>query len=598
MSAVVSRDAKLLAWFARRGFAAAVFIALLLGLTTTLCGFFIDDYVHMLSIDGKVPMTTRFDLFCFASGEPGAVQANMGHIPYPWWTDLDIKLHFMRPLSSATMVLDHLLFRNEPLGYHLHSVLWYLLLVVAACGVLRRALPPHLAGIAMVLFALSFGHVFATVWWSNRNALIAAAPALFGLWAHLRWREDRWRPGLPLSLVGYAIGLAGGELALTVFGYLGAYELSGRRGPLAGRIMALVPGAALAIAYLLLYKLGDFGTNGSGVYIDPLESPAQFLAHAPERLVQLIGTFFFLIPVEVPAAIEAAYWPIVLLCVGATAFVGLLLMRAWPTVNDDTHRGLAWLAIGALFSCAPILSTFASARLLVVASLGGVAVLAMLLLHLRETAERGPLRLVFWGLLALHTVVSAVAWPAIALGLRRIDAVMMDSIARVDIDNTKAAEQVFVVPVAPDPMTALYTVIVREYHGHPRAQGWHVLSMAQCDHQVTRTSPDAIEVELLGGEVLDELFEQLMRDPEDRFTVGEEIQHPGFSVKILALGKRGPTRMRFTFEGNLDQPPYVFLGWQVDRLVQTAPPAVGESVFVPFSRGMLERDQLLFKKLN
>lgn len=588
MSEAVSRDSACLAWMARRGFVASIGIAAILGCITGLLGFFIDDYVHILSLDGKVPMTSTYDLFCFATGEPGAVAKNIGYIPYPWWTDLDIKLHFFRPLSSATMAVDRALFGSAPLGYHLHSALWYILLVVAAGGVLRRALPPHLAGIAMLLFALSFSHVLATTWWSNRNALIAAAPALLGLWAHLRWREDGWLPGLPLSLLGYAIGLCGGELALTVFGYLGAYELFGRRGPLAPRLIALVPGAILAFGYLLVYKFGGFGTTGSGVYIDPMENPLQFVRFAPERLVLLIGAFFFLVPAEIPAGVEAAYWPIVGLGLATTVFVGWLFYRAWQTVNDDTHRGLRWLAIGALISCGPILSTFASARLLVVASLGGVAVLAMLLLHLRETAPRGPLRAVFWALLLLHTVVAALAWPGIALGMRRIDSVMTTTINNMEVDESKIADQFVVVPVAPDPMTALYSVIAREFEGKPRAKAWHALSMSQCDHRITRTAPNRIEIELIDAEYLDELFEQLMRDPNKTFSVGERIALPGLIAEVLVMGKRGPTRVAFEFEGDLDAPPYLILGWKDDHLAPLKLPSVGETIDIAFNRGILD----------
>ena len=75
---------------------------------------------------------------------------------------------------------------------------------------------------ALFLFAVDESHLFAALWLANRNALVAAVPVLFGLCAHLRWREDGWRWGLPLSLGGYVVGLLGGETALGALAYLAA----------------------------------------------------------------------------------------------------------------------------------------------------------------------------------------------------------------------------------------------------------------------------------------------------------------------------------------------------------------------------------------
>jgi hypothetical protein len=579
-------------FLARRGIHLALVIAAVLGVSTVTLGFFVDDYVHILSIEGKVPMTTKYDLFAFATGEPGAIEKNMGFIPFPWFTDLNAKLHFFRPLSSATMVLDHALFGRNAVGYHLHSTLWYIAFVAACWLVFKRALPPLVAGVAIVLFALDFGHLFATAWWSNRNALVAAVPALFGLWAHMRWREDGWKPGLPISIVGYALGLLGGETALALFGYVGAYELFGRRDPLARRIGALVPGALVGVVYLINYKLGHFGTSGSGVYIDPTSDPLRYLLHAPERIFMLIGAQFFLVPVELPVGNQALFWPIVLVSVAATALVAWLAQHAWKELDEDVHRNLRWLVIGALLSCAPVLSTFASARLLLVPSIGAIALLAVILLHLRAHAPRGVLRALYIVLIVLHVGVAAVAWPGLSLAVARIDAVMRGTFARSEIDSPKVSEEILIVPVAPDPMLAMYTVILREYEGRPRAKAWLALSMAQCTHTLARTAENRIELTLVEGEYLKALFEQLVRDPKEAFHVGQRIELPQMTVEILGMGTIGPNRVAFEFPGDLDEAPYVFMLWKENRLARTTPPAVGDSIEIPRNLGIIDLNYL------
>ena len=52
----------------------------------------------------------------------------------PYFAAPGLVLHFLRPLSSALMALDHALFGRRPLPYHVHTLLWYaaLLAVVGA----------------------------------------------------------------------------------------------------------------------------------------------------------------------------------------------------------------------------------------------------------------------------------------------------------------------------------------------------------------------------------------------------------------------------------------------------------------------------------
>ncbi len=573
-------------FFRDHGFRLAIACAIVLGLSTCLFGFFIDDYVHLLSLEGRVPTTSTFDLFRFADGTPGGIQKFMGFLPFPWFTDLDVRLHFFRPLSCATMAFDLAVFGRNPLFFHLHSVLWYIAFVAISWKIFRRALPGALAGLAIVLFALDFGHLFATAWWSNRNALVAAVPALAGFWAHLRWREDGWKPGLPLSLLGYAIGLLGGEMALCIFGFVGAYELFGRRDPLPARIRALIPGALLGALYLVLYKLGNYGTSGSGVYTDPVGEPLQYLLHMPERILMLIGAQFFLVPVELPVGNTALYWPILGLCVVVTAIMIVLVRDAWRDFDDATHRGLIWLCIGGFLSAAPVLSTFASARLLLVPSLGAIPLLAAVLLHLSAAHRTRAARAAYYTLLILHVIIAPLAWPALSLALGRLDSTMRASILKSEIDASIASTQEVILPVAPDPMMGMYTIIVRDFVGLPRVGSWNALSMAQCAHRISRPAANRLEIELVDGEVLETVFERLMRNPADTFHVGERIQLPKYTVEVLGLGEQGPNRIAFDFPGDLDQPPYTFLGWK-NRLVKIAPPAVGSTVEVPFNPGIL-----------
>src|SRR5262249_41223914 len=156
-------------------------------------GFFVDDYSILLVQEGIIPgLHRRADVYHFLDGDPATTRRFYEHGPFPWWTLPELKLSFLRPLSGALLVADDRIFRHHPVGWHLHSLAWYFLLVVAAGLVLRRALAGRALVLALALFAVNDSHAMALAWIANRHSAVAVALALLGLWAHLRWREARW----------------------------------------------------------------------------------------------------------------------------------------------------------------------------------------------------------------------------------------------------------------------------------------------------------------------------------------------------------------------------------------------------------------------
>ena len=272
-------------WFA---FPRILWLSLLaaLGLTlpTAWLGFMSDDFIHLLILEGFPAPGTPWDLFRFAGGDPAETQRLMDEGPYPWWTLPELKIAFWRPLSSALETLDYRLFGRDALGYHLHSVAWYLAVVALFGALLRRWMPGSLAMLALLLFAMDDSHLLPVGWISNRNALVSTALALAGLWLHLEWREAGKRQALPLSLLALAVSLTAGESALGVFAYVLAYELLGDKGGVKERLRAIAPAALLGLVYLVVYKLNGYGAHGSGSYMDPVGEPGRFLVGALARV--------------------------------------------------------------------------------------------------------------------------------------------------------------------------------------------------------------------------------------------------------------------------------------------------------------------------
>jgi len=604
------------------GFRAVILIAALLALPSLFVGFFLDDYAHLEAVDGLSPVASAWNLYCFAPGNPALTAHLIDTGPLPWFTAPDIRVRFFRPLSSGTMILDRALFGDASWGYHLHSVLWYLALLIVIGRLLRRALPGSLGVLTLALFAVDESHWFPVVWWAHRNTLVAAAFGFAGLLAYVRWRETGWRPGLPLALVSFGLGLLGGEAALSVFGYLLAYEMLAAPGSLSSRSRALLPFVGLGAVYIAGYVLGGYGVSGTGCYFSPLSDPLTYLRHAPERFLILAGNQFFLVPAEIAALSSRAILPLAAVGAAVLAIVVVALRAVWPRLGQQEQKGVRWLAIGALLASPPFLSPFSSGRLLMVISLGGLAVIAAIIRegwrqmpatrtitstmtstskstpHLaprtphpgggflpssRRLAHRRKLVALAWTLIVLHLGVAPIAW----LGLTPAFGVLNRRVLRladtVELDDSRVGgQQVMLFNNTPSPVLAIYGAAIRTRLGHPRPAAWRPLTLAPFDAALTRVGPCEFEMELQNGsEMFKTLPELIARDPRDRLLPGDTLRFRDFDVEVLDAGEVGPTRMAFRFRAPLEDSRYVWLAWRDGGLRQFHLPSVGETVSLP-----------------
>jgi len=566
--------------------------ALLAALPSLGFGFFFDDYMHLLTVEGKRPEMQRWDVYRFTPGNAQELQPLLGTGPLPWYTLPDLRLRFCRPLSCATMMLDYALFGHHAAGYHLHSLLWYLALTASGMLLLRRSLPGSLGVLTLLLFAVDEGHVLPVHWWSNRHAMVAATPALLGLVAHLRWREEDWKPGLPLSLLGYALGLLSGETALSVMAYLAAYEAFAGPGAFRRRAAGVLPGAFLAAIYLAGYKAFGFGVYGSGVYVDPISEPLAYLQNAPARFLALAAAQVFALPSEAATVVQGAYYPLALAGVLAILLMVVMLYRLWPALSLEERRGLRWLLPGAMLSALPALATFPSGRLLLVPSLGAGAAVAVIIRHAwrqrRDMAVHvraaGVLGMLF---IVIHLVLTPFPFVLSPFVVRHIDSVMRAVALTAEVEESRLPEQEVLVINAADPATGLYPAIMRRCLDYPAPKAWRVLTMAPHEFRVTRTGRNRLEIETLDGDLLVSEAEQLLRSLAFPVRQGDRVAMAGMTVTVLACGERGPTRLALDFLMPLENPRYCFLTWNGGALRRFIAPAEGAFVVLPREPGFL-----------
>lgn len=558
----------------------ALAIALALALPTLWVGRVGEDTYQLLATEGvSSPFLggfRRFDAFVFANGQADQLAAVRQAGSMPYWTRLDFKVAFWRPLSSALMVVDRALFgRSAPLA-HAHSVLWSLALVAVVGALFRKLFSAPLAAFALLLFSLDDARAIPTAWLANRNALVAATFAVLAVAGHLLWRERGDRKALFGSLAAALVALHGGEAALGFFAYLLAYELLAGPGPISRRLAALVPITLVVAAWLAAYKLHGYGAANSTMYVDPFVQPLDWLMNLPARLAVTGGAALIGFPADlwmspglrIPLAIAAA------LLVTGLAF---LLRAAARELPPDESRHLRWLFAGALISLLPVTSTSPSNRLLLAGSLGAAACLAVVLRQAWRL--KGKFLPVALGLGFFHLVLPPLLWLAFsfAFSMGNARAERIQRTLEAELDQTKVANQ-RLVALWNDPFGTMATAANWIASGAPAPRALWTLSLAPAEHRYTRTGPSTLELDLAAeSRLLTSEVEFFCRPPGS--TPFESVELDGLSVQVIDRDKAGIRKVRFEFDRELEDPSLVFLGWKDGAMHVVAPPPMGDSLY-------------------
>lgn len=548
--------------------------ALALSLCTLQMGLAVDDWAQVLRARGQLPHFggNSWDLYRFTGGSPEAFERMIHDGPYPWWTYRGMRVGFFRPLSSALIHFDVELLGDHVWLWHLHSIAWYLALLAVVLVLYRRVLPEGTAELALLFFAIDDAHWMPAGWLANRNALVAAVPAVGGLLLHLRWREQGWKPGLPLSVLAYAVALTGGESALGALGYVGTYELLNvRRESLRARALALLPLFGVVLAWAITYRALGYGAHGSAIYIDPLAEPLQYLEVAPGRLLALLGSLTLGVSSDLWMFLSRGRFVLGAVGVLGISLFALWLRRARGAWTDDQWARLRWLIVSGLLALIPVASTFPADRLLLMPTIGSAAVVGCLLHALWK--ERGGLaRSAKVMLIAAHGVFALPAWVMNPFFFSVVGGYVERAVNHEDLDSKRLEGRV-VVLAGPDPVSALYGGFSRLLQGLPPAKSWVALSYAPYDHRLTRVAENAVELEVIGGSMLETTMEQLMRHPRFPLEPGYTSKQSGVTVTVLEATEGRPKKIRADFTDEVE-----LIVWKDLRARHFTLPPVGQSV--------------------
>jgi hypothetical protein len=580
-------------------------IAAVASVPTLRGGFSSDDLSHRLLLEGAVPgySVGWLGLYDFTSPVmPTSALIERGLLP--WFTQPELSLRFLRPISSFSLALDHALFGRNALCAHLHSVLWMLGLAFVAGQLYRRWLSARAAVLASILFAASPVFGIPLSWLASRHTLIAATFGALSLWCWLKGNEARddgarghalWRA---LSWCSLVASLLSSESGLVTIALIAGSELASA-GLRRGLLRAALP-IGTGLVYLAAYSALGYGARGSAFYVSPFEAPLAYLAGAALGVPALLSELLLGLP-SVAAAMGGRPVLLVLATLGVIAAVGAFQwQRALGSeITRGERRALAGLSVGALLGLVALTGAPVSGRVLPLPALATAALTGVLIertssvVRRQRTAPPGaalvPRGRWRWrialtiGLLLQLGVASLMRLTLpgqIAASAETQRALALDA----DVGGCARGGSLYLVNGS-DPTLTLYAPAALLFYTPEKAgaERFRVLSMAPAEQRLTRTTPNTLTLEVVGQERPSTPFEGLFRAPDAPLEPGQRVVLPELTATVEAARAGLFTRARF------EQPDAFastcLLVWRNSRLESEPLPAVGASLVVQHEAG-------------
>ena len=502
----------------------------------------------------------------------------------PWWTDPQIKAAFWRPTVVLTHWLDYRLWPDSPALMHLHSVLWFGVLVAVVALLYRRLMPttPWLAGMAALLYALDDNHGMPVGFLANRNVLPCVLFGVCALLAHDRWRRDRWRLGAVVGPLLLLLSLLSKEAGIATCAYLAAHALFLDTAPWRRRALAMLPYVAIVLAWRATWSYLGYGVADLGLYVDPLGEPVRFLAAVVERAPILLLGQWALPPAEMALVVPSEYVRLHWLC--ALGFLVILIAALSPLVRRS--RLARFWALGMLLSLVPACTTFPADRLLFFVGIGATALLAQFW-EMAFTKSGNPPPTRAWRRLAMPVaIIFGILHLALAPALLPVRAAypagpkMVETFhVRTPLDETVTQQDVIIVN-APSILHMAYFMTEREFARQPIPRRVRVLASGM--QNVTYHRPDAHTLIVRPEKgFLAWRFEHLFRNHANPLAVGDTVKLTGVTAEVLEITPdKRPAEVAFRFAAALDSPSLRWLLWQTGEFRPFTPPAIGETTTV------------------
>lgn len=171
---------------------------------------------------------------------------------------IGIKTSSYRPFQILTYLLDHAVWKLNPLGYHLTNIILHVAVALCLGGLWWFLFKdPLLAFLGSVLFLVHPVHNEAVAYISGRADPLAACFMLICLTTYTHFLETRNRFSFTCSLGAFLCALLSKEYALILPALLAVYHVAFRRRP---DLKSLTPFLVPMVLYLLWRQFQNLGS--------------------------------------------------------------------------------------------------------------------------------------------------------------------------------------------------------------------------------------------------------------------------------------------------------------------------------------------------
>jgi protein O-mannosyl-transferase len=336
------------------------------------------------------------------------------HGLYRIWFDLGATQQYY-PLLHSVFWIEHKLWGDSPLGYHLVNIFLHAMAALMVAALLRRLKVPG-AYLAAAIFALHPVQVESVAWITELKNTLSAVFYLGAAMLYLRFDQERKKPLYAGALALFALGL----LSKTVTATLPAALLVvfwWQRGKLSWRrdVLPLIPffvlgaAAGLFTAYVERKLIGAEGADFALTFVD------RFLT-AGRVIWFYLGNLFWpanLIFIYPRWNIDQAVWWQYLFPAGALLLAAVLwvLRRRWrgPLAGLLYFVGTLFPVLG-FFNVFPFIYSFVADHFQYLASLGVIALVSAGIAMLHKRCSFWPRVGGYILCLALLSTLAVLTW--------------------------------------------------------------------------------------------------------------------------------------------------------------------------------------------
>jgi len=551
--------------------------------------FQLTDYTQIAVVSGVInyPGMSSWNLYHFADGVPEHTQDLISRNFVPWFTSLHWKFNFCRHIPSLLIAAHYQLFGLNLPSYPIHSLLWLLLMIFFLAKFVTFLFPDEKKTIpllAVLIFSLSPANMPAIFYSAGRYMFTVGVFCLAGLLAHIKWREQQWKPGRILSILAFLLALISAEASLAGITFLFCYELFYSDDSMKERLRALLPLTVLLAAYLCFYKLVGYGTGGQDAYVNPFAESGRFLRLLPERLEVLAADMMFRFDF-----LRSRILPKHPLLVGGLGLMicCALLVPAWLESDRRSRRRINCLLASSLLSLIPLSSGTVAPRLTIIPAIGASIILAVMMNYwLQKFFEKERQRsLVTWlgtifilGLAYLHFLNPPIRM-IMGISEYKEEAAFFKKFHEQKVLQSISADQQFFFLNYSDWMDPQDELFYRLIHRMPVPEFWRQLSFTAAPQSLIRTGDKAFQLSASEGNITDNGGSiTSLRNQDEPFRAGDEIHLPEVRIIILKTDGFAPTQVEFQFQNSLGDERYRFFKFVDGLLVRINLPKPGGSI--------------------